>query len=78
MVMDLKKKDSAAILQSLGGGVVPRIGLEHIVVGRKAEIEQFMRELQTIKEGAAASKFVIGDFGSGKTFLLYLVRHVAL
>lgn len=75
---NIKKKDSAAILQSLGGGVVPRTGLEHIVVGRKAEIEQFLRELETVKSGASAVKFIIGDFGSGKTFLLYLVRYVAL
>lgn len=77
-MLELKKKDSTAILQSFGGGVVPRTGLEHVVVGRKLEIEQFVRELSTVKEGAAGTKFVIGDFGSGKTFLLYLVRHIAL
>lgn len=75
---NIKKKDSAAILQSLGGGVVPRTGLEHVVVGRRAEIEQVLRELEMVKAGASIIKFVIGDFGSGKTFLLYLIRHVAL
>jgi hypothetical protein len=77
-MLEIRKKDSAAILQSLGGGVVPRTGLEHIVVGRKGEIEQFIRELNSIRDGAASTKFIIGDFGSGKTFLLYLFRHIAL
>lgn len=75
--MIIRKKESNAILQSLSGGVVPRIGLEYILVGRRAETEQIMRELANVKEGSAISKFFIGDFGSGKSFMMSIVRHVA-
>jgi hypothetical protein len=73
----IRKKESTAILQSLSGGVVPRIGLEHIIVGRKRELEQIMRELQAVKDGASIVKFFIGEYGSGKSFLLSVIRHIA-
>ncbi|MED4953927.1 ATP-binding protein [Paenibacillus macerans] len=73
----IRKKDSSAILQSLSSGVVPRTGLEHIIVGRRQETEQVMRELTQVKDGASVIKFFIGDFGSGKSFMLSIVRHIA-
>ncbi|WP_051775923.1 ATP-binding protein [Paenibacillus tyrfis] len=73
----IRKKDSSAILQSLAGGVVPRTGLEHIIVGRRQETEQVMGELAQVKDGASVIKFFIGDFGSGKSFMLSIVRHIA-
>jgi len=76
--LNIRKKDSTAILQSLGSGVVPRTGLEHIVVGRAAEIRQMIKELENVAEGAAAVKFLAGSFGSGKSFLLALIRQIAL
>jgi P-loop Domain of unknown function (DUF2791) len=76
-IIVIRKKESTAILQSLGGGVVPRVGLEHIIVGRKRELEHIMKELQTVKEGASIVKFIIGDYGSGKSFLLSVIRHIA-
>lgn len=74
----IQPRDSQAILQSLAGGVVPRRGLQYVVVGRQAEVEQVLRDLRVVADGGAALRLVIGAFGSGKTFLLSLLRHVAL
>jgi len=73
----LRKKDSTAILNSLYGGVVPNRGLEHIMVGRKEEATQILKDLETVKDGASLIKFIIGPFGSGKTFLQALIQQVA-
>jgi len=78
MTLMIRKRDSQAILQSLVSGVVPRRGLEHILVGRAAETRQVLRELNAVEEGAAIVKFISGPFGSGKSFFLSLVRHIAL
>jgi hypothetical protein len=74
----LKSKERDAIIQSLRAGVVPRIGLQHIQVGRSREIEAMLADLKRIEQGGAAIRFVIGEYGSGKTFFLTLVRAVAL
>jgi len=76
--MNIKPRERTAILQSLGAGVVPRIGLHHIQVGRKVELEGLINDLARIEEGAATIRFVIGRFGSGKSFFLNLVRTVAI
>lgn len=77
MAGKLRKKDSTAILNSLYGGVVPNRGLEHIMVGRKEEATQILKDLETVKDGASVIKFIIGPFGSGKTFLQALIQQVA-
>ncbi|HWQ41446.1 MAG TPA: ATP-binding protein [Desulfosporosinus sp.] len=77
MAGKIRKKDSTAILNSLYGGVVPNRGLEHIMVGRKEEATQILKDLETIKDGASLTKFIIGSFGSGKTFLQALIQQVA-
>lgn len=74
----LKKQESGAILQSLESGVVPKLGLRHIVVGRQDEIKQVLTEIQNVKEGAGGFKVVAGDYGSGKTFMLRYVRGLAI
>lgn len=76
--MKISKRESAALVSSLSGGVVPRIGLRHIAVGREKEVRSFLQDLQTIQEGGAACRFVSGEYGSGKTFLLQLIRTNAL
>jgi len=76
--MSIKPREKRAVLQSLGAGVVPKIGLHLIQVGRKKELEAFISDLMAIEDGGAAIRFVIGPFGSGKTFFLNLVRTVAL
>ena len=74
----IRSRDRDAILQSLKAGVVPRRGLQHVQVGRAQEVKALMRDINRISDGGSAVRFVIGEFGSGKTFLLQLVRSAAL
>ena len=74
----IRSRDRDAILQSLKAGVVPRRGLQHVQVGRAEEVKALMRDIERISDGGSAVRFVIGEYGSGKTFLLQLVRSVAL
>ena len=74
----IKRKERDTIIQALRAGVVPRLGLQHVQVGREREVAEMLRDLERIDEGGAAIRFVIGEYGSGKTFFLNLVRLVAL
>ncbi|MDD4872359.1 MAG: ATP-binding protein [Kiritimatiellae bacterium] len=74
----LKSREREAILQSLRAGVVPRIGLEHIQVGRKEEVAAILKDLENISQGSSSIRFIIGRFGTGKSFFLNLARIVAL
>jgi len=73
----IKKRDSAAILNSLSGGVVPNRGLHYIMVGRTKEAEQILKDLNDVKNGSSIVKFFIGPFGSGKTFIQALIQQIA-
>jgi hypothetical protein len=74
----IRPRDRDAILQSLRAGVVPRRGQQFIQVGRAEEVRALLRDLDRIADGGSAIRFVIGEFGSGKTFFLFLVRSIAL
>ncbi|KAM3108881.1 ATP-binding protein [Phormidesmis sp. 146-33] len=74
----IKAKDRDTIIQSLQAGVVPRRGQHLIQVGRVDETKAVIRDLDRIAEGGSAIRFVIGEYGSGKTFFLSLVRSIAL
>ena len=76
--MNIKPKEATSIINSLTGGVVPRIGVQHITVGRKAEVDAFVKALDDVKAGHSMVKFWIGDFGSGKSFMLHLLNTVAI
>src|SRR5262245_44779123 len=79
MNRQIPKRVTTAILQSLGAGVTPRTGLEYIAVGRKLEIETLLNDLDHIvAEGGASFRLVTGRYGSGKSFLLQLIRNYAL
>lgn len=78
MIKDIKPKEATAIINSLIGGVVPRIGIQHITVGRSEEINALVSALEDVKNGHSMVKFWIGDFGSGKSFMLHLLNTVAL
>lgn len=78
MIDNIKPKEATAIINSLIGGVVPKIGVQHITVGRSEEIEAFVTALEDVKNGHSMAKFWIGDFGSGKSFMLHLLNTVAL
>ena len=78
MINEIKPKEATAIINSLIGGVVPRIGIQHITVGRSEEINALVSALEDVKNGHSMVKFWIGDFGSGKSFMLHLLNTVAL
>lgn len=74
----IRPKERDAILQSLRAGVVPRIGQQHIQVGRVREVETLVKDIERVADAGSAIRFVIGEYGAGKTFFLYLIRSVAL
>ena len=74
----ISPRERDAITQSLYAGVVPKLGLRHIQVGRAREIEELVKDIDRIQQGSAAMRFVIGEYGSGKTFFLNLIQLVAL
>ena len=75
---NIKPRERDTIIQALRAGVVPKLGLSHIQVGRRQEIEEIIRDIERITEGGSAIRFIIGEYGSGKTFFLNLIRLIAL
>lgn len=74
----IKQKERDAVVRSLRSGVVPAIGLQHIQVGRYNEIRSFISDIDNVADGGTAFRLVIGEYGSGKTFFLSLVRQIAM
>ena len=72
------KRIAQTVLNSLKGGVVPRIGLPYITVGRKAEIEALLHDVDVSQEGGASFRFIVGRYGSGKSFLLQTIRNYVM
>lgn len=64
-------------MNALKGGVVPRVGLEYITVGRTQEIAAILHDIEMIGEGSASFRFIVGKYGSGKSFLLQTIRNYA-
>ncbi|MCL2571952.1 MAG: ATP-binding protein [Defluviitaleaceae bacterium] len=65
------------LINALKGGVVPRVGLEYITVGRAQEIAAILHDIDLISEGSASFRFIVGKYGSGKSFLLQTIRNYA-
>jgi len=74
----LRTRERDAILQSLRAGVTPRTGLQYIQVGRVREVEALLKDIECIIDGGSTFRLIIGDFGSGKSFFLQLIRSIAL
>ena len=74
----IPRRISQTVLNSLKGGVVPRIGLPYITVGRKNEIEALLHDVEIISEGGASFRFIVGRYGSGKSFLLQTIRNYVM
>lgn len=72
------RRIAAVIINSLKGGVVPRIGLPYITVGREREIAALLHDLELVSEGGASFRFVVGRYGAGKSFLLQTIRNHAM
>ncbi len=77
-VRKVPKRIAQAVLNSLKGGVVPRIGLPYIAVGRKNEIEALLHDVDIIAEGGASFRFIVGRYGSGKSFLIQTIRNYVM
>lgn len=78
MTTAIRPKDRDAVIQSLRAGVVPRTGQHLIQVGRVNEIAALIKDIERIADNGSGIRFVIGEYGSGKTFFLNLVRAIAL
>jgi len=77
-VAKIRPRERDAIIQSLRAGVVPRVGQHFIQVGRLEESKAVLKDVERIGDGGSAIRFVVGEYGSGKTFFLNLVRSIAL
>lgn len=76
--MKIPKRIASAVINSLKGGVVPRIGLPYIAVGRENEINALLHDVDIIADGGAAFRFIVGKYGSGKSFLLQTIRNYVM
>lgn len=74
----IRAKDRDAVIQSLRAGVVPRAGQHLIQVGRGREVETLVGDIDRVADGGSSFRFVIGEYGAGKTFFLNLIRAVAM
>lgn len=76
--MKIPKRIAQALMNSLKGGVVPRVGLQYVTVGRTQEIDALLRDVDIIADGGASFRFIVGKYGSGKSFLLQTIRNYVM
>lgn len=74
----IRQRDRDTLIQALRAGVVPRVGQHHIQVGRIKELAALLKDVEHIADGGSGFRLVVGDYGSGKTFFLNLVRSIAM
>ena len=74
----IPKRVTTALVQSLTAGTTPRVGLEYITIGRKKEVDVILNDLENTREGGSSFKFIIGKYGSGKSFMLQAIRNYAM
>ncbi|MGL5336012.1 MAG: ATP-binding protein, partial [Enterovibrio sp.] len=78
IIKRIRLKERDAIIQSLKSGVTPKVGIQYIQVGRSNEIAALLQDIDRVVEGGSAFRLIIGEYGSGKTFFLSVVRAIAL
>ena len=76
--MKIPRRIAQTLINSLKGGVVPRVGLQYVTVGRTAEIDALLRDVEIISDGGASFRFIVGKYGSGKSFLLQTIRNYVM
>ena len=76
--MKIPRRIAQTLMNSLKGGVVPRIGLQYVTVGRSQEINALLRDVEIIADGGASFRFIVGKYGSGKSFLLQTIRNYVM
>ena len=77
-IQKIPKRTLNTLLTSVSAGVVPRIGAPYIAIGRRDEIGALLSDLEQINEGGGTMRFIVGRYGSGKSFLMQLIRGYAL
>lgn len=77
MAVKVRRKDADNIIKALEAGVVPTRGIEHLLVGRRNEVEEVIRILESVSEGNSDLRIWVGDFGSGKSFMLQTIQNLA-
>jgi len=77
MISQVPNRIANILMNALKGGVVPRVGLEYITVGRAQEIAAILQDIDLIEEGGASFRFIVGKYGSGKSFLIQTIRNYA-
>ena len=76
--MKIPRRIAQTLINSLKGGVVPRVGLPFVTVGRAAEIDALLHDVDIIADGGASFRFIVGKYGSGKSFLLQTIRNYVM
>ena len=76
--MKIPRRIAQTLINSLKGGVVPRVGLQYVTVGRTQEIDALLRDVEIIADGGASFRFIMGKYGSGKSFLLQTIRNYVM
>ena len=76
--MKIPRRIAQTLINSLKGGVVPRVGLQYVTVGRAREIDALLRDVEIIADGGASFRFIVGKYGSGKSFLLQTIRNYVM
>ena len=74
----IRPNERDSIIQSLKSGVTPKIGIQHIQVGRVNEVKALYQDIERIVSGGSVFRLIIGEYGSGKTFFLSVIRSIAL
>ena len=76
-VMDRGRLESINIVNALRRGTVPASGLERIAVGLDIEEGVIGKQLDYVAQGGGDVKFIRGEYGSGKTFLVARALEIA-
>lgn len=74
----IPKRKAIVLLNALQGGVVPRVGLGYISVGREQEINALLRDIEVIENGGSTFRLISGNYGTGKTFLIQTIKEYLL
>ena len=77
-IKKVPKRVLTSLLASVSAGVVPRVGAPYIAIGRNDEIAALLSDLEQVSAGGGSMRFIIGRYGSGKSFLMQLMRGYAL
>ena len=77
-VKKVPKRILASLMNAVAAGVVPRSGAPYMAIGREEEVAALLHDLETVNDGGASMRFIVGKYGSGKSFLMQLMRGYSL